>query len=244
MVFITNKKTLFMPIKTKRTFEEVSKEIKKLIFKGVFKPGDKLPSESEIARQFNVGRQTVREALRLLELSGFITIQRGSTGGPFIENTILNTITNSFLDAFSTKQVTINELVIVRLEIEKALLNYIFLNVDDSDIKSLEENILQTKKDLELKINPYKNNIEFHKLLAKASKNQVFVILTESIMAVIADFLSRLEPKFEVSKNTLIEHEDILNAIKEKNRNKAMILIEKHILRVGEDVKDLTRTPF
>ena len=67
-------KILFAPIKSTRTFEEISLGIKRLIFKGALKPGDKLPSETELARQFNVGRQTVREALRLLELSSLILI--------------------------------------------------------------------------------------------------------------------------------------------------------------------------
>jgi len=58
---------LFKPIRGKRTFEEISSEIKRLIFDGVLKPGDKLPSEIELAKMFAVGRQSVREALRLLE---------------------------------------------------------------------------------------------------------------------------------------------------------------------------------
>jgi len=63
-------KAIFTPIKSKRAFEEVSSRIKELIFEGVLKPGDKVSSEGELAKQFNVGRQTVREALRILELSG------------------------------------------------------------------------------------------------------------------------------------------------------------------------------
>jgi len=63
----SNLKTVFTPLKNPRTFEEVSNRIKKLIFDGVFKPGDKLPPEIEIAQQFNVGRQSIREALRILE---------------------------------------------------------------------------------------------------------------------------------------------------------------------------------
>lgn len=74
-------KPIFEPFKNnKRAFEEVSSSIKSLIFKGILQPGDKLPSEGELANQFNVGRQTVREALRILELSGFIKVQKGFGG--------------------------------------------------------------------------------------------------------------------------------------------------------------------
>ena len=186
----------FNPIKSKRTFEEISTEIKSLLFKGILKPGDKLPSEIELARQFSVGRQTVREALRILELSGFITIQKGSAGGPIIEDTVFNTISNSFLDAFLMKKITPEELTVARLETEKAVLHYVINNADESDIKSLQDNIAQAKKKADANIRPFRDNIEFHKLLAKASKNQIFVLIVESVMAVVADFFSRLEPEF------------------------------------------------
>jgi DNA-binding transcriptional MocR family regulator len=71
---------LFTPIESKRTFEEISSKVKTLIFDGTLKPGDRLPSELELAKQFGVGRQSVREALRLLELSGFVSIQKGYGG--------------------------------------------------------------------------------------------------------------------------------------------------------------------
>ena len=69
-----DREDIFTPLKGKRAFEEVSSQIKKLVFEGVLKPGDRLPSETELAVRFNVGRQTIREALRILELSGFITV--------------------------------------------------------------------------------------------------------------------------------------------------------------------------
>jgi len=226
-------KISFSPIKSPRTFEEISSEIKRLIFKGILRPGDKLPSEIELARQFNVGRQTVREALRILELSGFIAIQRGSAGGPIIEDTIFNAISNSFLDAFLMKRITPEELTVARLETEKAMLHYVINNADESDIKSLQDNILQAKKHAKANIQPFRDNIEFHRLLAKASKNQIFVIIVECILAIVADLFSRLEPEFEVSRRVIAKHEDLLAAIINKDREKAIALLEDHILKVG-----------
>jgi len=131
-----SEKELFTPINNRRAFEQVSTKIKELIFRGVLKPGDKLPSETHLAAQFNVGRQTIREALRLLELSGFIVIQKGGTGGPEIVNTVLNRIRDLFLDAFRIKNISMKDLTVARLEIEKVVLLYAMLNMDESDIQS------------------------------------------------------------------------------------------------------------
>ena len=205
-----------------------------MIFKGVLKPGDRLPSESQLARQFNVGRQTVRESLRILELSGFITIQKGSLGGSIIQDTILNTISNSLLDALQMGRIKPTDLTIARLEIEKAMLNYAIHNADESDLKQLQDNIDRAKIKLDADLQPFKDNIDFHRLLAKASKNYVFVIVVDSIFAFIVDFFSQLKPEIEVSENVIPIHQGILDAMIRKDAEEAIALLENHILETGK----------
>jgi len=223
---------LFKPIKTKKAFEEVSEAVKTLIFKGILKSGDRLPSEVELARQFNVGRQTVREALRILELSGFLAIHRGTSGGPVVSNTISDAINSLFLDAIRMKTITIDDLTVARLEVERIVLKHAINNADDSDIERLQENILKAKRKVESNLQAFSENVQFHRLLANASKNQVLVLVVESIMAVVADFISRLEPDLEKSKQVVKSHEDILNAIIRGESDEAVTLLEKHLLEV------------
>jgi len=230
---------LFDPVKGRRTFEKVSSEIKKLVIQGVLKPGDKLPPEIELARQFNVGRQTIREALRILELSGFISIQKGFGGGPVIKDTILNRISALFLDAFQMEKVSIEELTVARFKIEKIVLNDAIDFADDQDIQALQENIDKARKKIERKSMATVENIEFHNLLAKASKNHVFVIVSGSILALLEDLLCRLTPDFEVSKKALRSHEDILKALIAKDRAAAINFLEKHLLKVQNHLKSL-----
>ncbi len=138
-------KALFTPVENKRTFEQVSSKIKTLIFEGVLKPGDRLPSEGGLAKQFTVGRQTVREALRILELSGFIRVQKGFGGGPIIKDTILANVTNLLLDAFRMEKISVDEFTAARLMVEKGILNYAVDNAEDQDVKDLQENLAKAK---------------------------------------------------------------------------------------------------
>jgi len=234
---MNNPKVIFDRIKRTRTFEDVSDKIKQLIFDDVLKPGEKLPSEAQLALQFGVGRQTVREALRLLETSGFINIHRGGGGGPIIKDTIFNRISDLFLDAFRIKKITLPELTVARLEIEKVVLNYVIDNAEESDIRSLQKNVAEARKKIDNNIAATKENIQFHTLLAQASKNHVFFIVVESIMAVVGDFLSRIGPEVETSENVVSFHEDIVKAIAEKKRTKAIKLLEQHLLEVRNRLK-------
>jgi len=73
-------------------------------------------------------------------------VQQGSTGGPVIENTVLNTIGNSLADAILLKKITIDELTLARFEIESLILKHVIDNYNVSDIESLKGNIAQAKK--------------------------------------------------------------------------------------------------
>ena len=245
---------MFNPIRAERTFERVSTKIKGLIFDGILSPGDRLPSETELAQQFDVGRQTIREALRILELSGFITVQKGGSGGPLIRTTILNTINNLFLDAFRLEKITTEELTVARIEIEKVVLGHAIDLADDQDILGLRENIQMARKKIDQNIMAIDENVEFHNLLARTSRNHVFVMVVGSIMAVVRDHTSRLTASLEgknrvlrysesviISRNAVDIHEEIVNAVLEKDREKAMVLMDTHVREVGlrlESLKD------
>jgi GntR family transcriptional repressor for pyruvate dehydrogenase complex len=223
------KDKLFNPLRSKRAFEEICDEIKRLIFTGTLKPGDRLPTELELASQFSVSRQTVREALRLLETTGFINMQKGGSGGPLIVDTILNTISSSFLDAFQLRKISVDELTAARIEIEKMVLKAVLARDDQDYIKALEESVALAKELLNKKEEPFRENMEFHMLLARASRNYIFVIMVEALLAVTADIRSRLRSGLELDTEAVIGHEKILHAMKRRDLQKALTAMEKHL---------------
>ncbi len=223
---------LFTPIENKRTFEEISSKVKTLIFEGTLKPGDKLPSEVELAKQFGVGRQSVREALRLLELSGFISVQKGYGGGPIVQDTISTRIRNLYLDAFRMEKITVQEFTTARSVIEKAILNEVIDKAEESDIKRLQANLAKAEELIANKKMATDENFDFHALLARASKNPVFIILEKSINAIHRNLRSRTTADFKTTRNAVKAHKKILEAIINKDREKAIKLIDHHIFEV------------
>jgi len=223
---------LFETIRDRRVFEKVSDRIKTLILDGELKAGDKLPSETALAQQFNVGRQTVREALRLLEISGFITVQRGTGGGPLIMDTILNRISDLYLDAFRMKKVTMTELTAARQAFERTILLHAYDHMSENELNTLQDNVQKAKAQIAGNRVATEENIQFHSLLARMSGNHVFVIVAESMMAVLGDFLSRLAPDVRTSARVVEDHEAILKAIAGRDREKALLLMQRHLLEV------------
>lgn len=75
---------VFRAIDASRGWEEVSAQIRDAIVSGQLKPGDRLPTQRDLAAQFHVSRALVNEALRVLEHSGLIFIKAGAHGGSFV----------------------------------------------------------------------------------------------------------------------------------------------------------------
>lgn len=220
----------FDPIKNKRVFEKLTEHIKNLIIQGVLKTGDRLPSEHELAEQFQVGRQTVREALRLLELSGFIIVRTGGRGGPIVSNRTFDTINNLFLDAFQIEKISMEEITAVRRDIEKAILVHVIENADAVDIRDLRANIGKAEICAEQGLAFRDLNFEFHKLLGKATKNRVYQIVVELIMSVLLHFQGEAPPDLAFSINALKYHKIILKTIIAKDLEKALQVLEKHLM--------------
>jgi DNA-binding FadR family transcriptional regulator len=223
---------LFAPLKTRRAFEEISAEIKRLIFSGTLKPGDGLPSEGELAGQFGVSRQTVREALRRLELSGFIAVQKGASGGPVVVDTILKSIGDLFLDAFQLKKMTTTDLTRARVDIEKMILKNVFEANDKETFALMRATERETGRKLTEGIPAFGDNLDFHILMARATGNYMFVILMESMMTVVAHFHSVLRIGTNTIRSAHRAHERILDAIEEGDEPRAQAELEKHILAV------------
>ena len=76
---------IYTPVKAKRLFEEIAEQIQSLISGGELQPGDQLLSERELADKLQVSRVSVREAIRSLEMLGFIEIRHGE--GTFVRDT-------------------------------------------------------------------------------------------------------------------------------------------------------------
>jgi DNA-binding FadR family transcriptional regulator len=85
-------------------FEDVLLQLKESILSGRFKSGEKLPSKRELSLEFQVSRGVIRDAIRALELRGFVGIRQGPAGGAYVTDLSFNQVENAFLDLFKTSK--------------------------------------------------------------------------------------------------------------------------------------------
>ena len=232
MTFMQASVSPFKPLKGKKIFEQISDQIRELIFSGALKPGDKLPSEKELSSQFKTGRTVVREALRTLEPAGLICVKQGSEGGAFIKDIDPTVITRVFSDMIRLGSIPIQDLTEARLGIEKMVLEFALNRITKEDLDLLKMNVDQGEKLISEGVKVTDNHIEFHLLLAKMTKNRVFELILESIMKIVTLFLEEYERPKEYIDRVMGSHKEIYNAIEERNMAVAKGKMEEHLLDV------------
>ena len=143
---------------------------------------------------------------------------------------MLNKMAGIFLDTYKYNRIPINDLTVARVEIGKQVLRLVIDNATENSIGSLLENVRMAKNKQNKNLPAFEENINFHRLLAKASKNHVFVLVMESLMAVESDFRSRFQ-KIDLAKSIEITklHEDMLQAIINGDYHLAQGVLEKLI---------------
>jgi len=248
------KKIEFESLKIQRATDVIETRISNLIVTGAIKPGEKLPTEKELSFQFDVSIATIREALRGLEVTGLIEKRRGKGGGIYaarISNDFVKAALNKFLKRI---EFSADQLTEVRLTIEPTIVKSVASQITTAELKSLENNLIYCENKLKkvtstLPQKEYANlggkNIEFHKIIAQATHNPVFMLTIDYLMDFIIEFRkSVFTPNIKHVTQVVRDHRDVLTALKEGNAEKAeakMLSHLKYLEMYQEDHIEFTR---
>jgi DNA-binding FadR family transcriptional regulator len=180
----------FDAIKRRRLSDEVSAQIQVRIASGELRSGDKLPPERELAANFGVSRGAVREALRTLERTGLVSLQAGPRGGAFIGEGNPGLIGDSFRNLYLLGSVSLDELTEARQWLETTVVRIAAARATPEDLAALAANVDDAERLFEAGRYDEKIDIhiEFHNLLAQATRNSVMIMLMGALMQVMRDF--------------------------------------------------------
>ncbi|MFC1883259.1 FadR/GntR family transcriptional regulator [Thermodesulfobacteriota bacterium] len=225
--------TNFRPIKTSRVFEDVLIQLKEAILLGIYKSGDKLPSERELTLEFQVSRGVIREAIRALELSGFVAMRQGPTGGAFVTDLTFNQVGNAFLDLFLANKLSMAEVAQVRLHVEPKVAELAALNFSPAYQKVLED----AEKEEFVTPKSYEERIarltEIHRILAKICSNHFFEAIVRSMLKLTAEVVLEVEPDHEAIHGPG-EHRPIIDAVIKNDGERASQAMKQHLTRLSD----------
>lgn len=207
----------FKAVSTRRTFEEVTDQVRELLLGGSLQAGDRLPAERELSKMLGVGRPALREALRALEAAGLIELRKGKLGGAFISKGKPSIVSARMSDLLRLGNVSVEELFEVRLWMQTGMVRAACARRTEEDLRALRDNV-RLAEELHLQ-GRYEEriaaNIQFHNLLAGASHNPVAELVIRGLSDALQGLISRVGS--ELSRGTFRYRHDILQALETRN---------------------------
>lgn len=213
-------------IKSDRLYMKVAEQLKKLITNEVIKPGERFPSERELAEQLGVSRPTIREAMIALELSGVIEIRTGS--GIYVtqqKNPLVNELKDKGVGPF--------EILEIRYILEAEACALAAARITDAQIAELRQAVTEMEEEEKQPNASEKADQKFHSIIADACQN--------SAISSVVDWLWQLRNESDLSTSflarireegvhpSITEHKKILAALEQRNPEKARTAMRDHI---------------
>lgn len=229
---------LFSPIKTSKLSDEVYKQIVSLISRGTLKPGDKIPSERDLAADLGISRQSVREALNRAEVMGLIEVRQGE--GSFILSSINKSLKPPLTIIIEKEAERIFEFIEIRKLIEGWCAEKAASEATIEDLKNMEE-ILDKMKKVASKDKQWEElDLELHLSFAKATHNVIAVHMMEALKTNFKPFFkfAKSMPRSEKIDVLWQHHFEIFTAIKNRKPRVAQKKVIDHLNFIEKKLKE------
>lgn len=221
----------FKPITNERLSDKVVGAIMQQIESGELRPGDKLPTEPELAEELGVSRGILREALTVLQARNFII--RKPKEGTFVNDSVDSLLDNKA--GISLKEATYLDLLEMRACIEQRVVEKIIDVVNDDIIRELTELVNTTDPGDK----PNSPDYYFHYRLAELSKNAMFVNFIDTYYDVIDELTMVTIKKSTRREEIRREHMSIVDAIARKDKQSAKDAVVAHLTIVKENIRGI-----
>jgi len=225
-------KSDFEVIRKNKVYEEVAKQIERLILQKL-KPGDKLPSERELAEMLQVSRSSIRDAIRSLELTGMVEPRQGA--GTIVREPSTESLVNPFANALKHRRALVGELLDFRKMLEPPLAARAAAHASADEVSEMEEILRRQEAKVSRGETSIAEDQEFHYSIALASGNSVVLKVLDILMDLLRDTRERSLQLEGRPQKSLAGHRRILAAIKRHDVDAAKAAMRRHI----EDVEEI-----
>jgi DNA-binding FadR family transcriptional regulator len=225
---LDSKPLAFVPIRPTRASSDVIVQIRRAILSGQYKPGDRLPTEREMAQQFGVSRVTVRDALRVLEANGLVRVKVGGQGGPYVAEPDIALLSDSIGTHLQLRGTTFEELAEARGALEITAAQLAAIRATDADLAALQAAIQGPMAP------PHGDtvaaSVDFHTALVAASHNQALLAMFRATRALVQQAFDQLHAEYpEMAKSARRSHTELYAAIAAHDPERASALMRRHL---------------
>ena len=220
---------MLRPVMRKTLSQTILCEIITAIKMGLWKPGERMPSENELADSFSVSRNSVREAIKTINNMNILESRPGQ--GTFLSKDAIRYILSSELIEDGYRDATLFEITEIRALLEAQSAYWAAERATDAEMEELEQILVLAQKSRDDTMEEQDRvHYLFHDTIVKLAKNSFVIRLLSSIQAEIAAQRSKFDDMSPVDISELIQdQEEIINYILQRKPAKAREAMTKHL---------------
>lgn len=218
------------PIRREPVATQVARRLVEYILTGQVEPGDRMPSERQLAEAFGVGRSAMREALKALTLIGLIEVRQG-------DGTYLRKADSALLPEVIEWGLLLGEqrtmdLVEARQHIEIVIARLAAARRTEEDVADLRACLARMERTTDYQAF-VEADVQFHLRLAEMARNTVLRDVHSSVQALLRAWIGRVLAATGGTRSSYDEHVPIVAAIEQGDPDRAAAAMERHMTSAG-----------
>ncbi len=219
----------------KKTYEYVFDYFSDQILSEELKLNDKIPTEREIAEKLGVSRNSIREVMHMLEITGLIECLQGS--GNYVRCDPMEYMMKSVNMVMALMEIDYSEIFHIRTGYEYAAIRLAIDAATAEELEELHQILLQMDQPMSSKESA-KLDVKFHHTLVSASHNRMLILYNSMLDKLMGEFIENFRTKILMNRMRAEllrrSHWGIYNALIKKDLPEAMKAFDKHF-RIVED---------
>jgi DNA-binding FadR family transcriptional regulator len=222
-------KLKYEPLVTASLAKQIAEKIRESIAVGTLKADDRLPTEDELAKQFQVSRPTIREALKQLAAQSLIRSRRGPAGGTFVNRPSYKEVSSNLTTAtallVSLGEFEVPEILEARHELEVTCARLATKRNAEAELDIMAKEIETQKNSALSDVDFCASDVRFHRAMADASHNPVLQFVMFAVIEALQPIENMVVFRFREREEIVKQHEKMLAALKARDTDAAVAAV-------------------
>lgn len=221
------------PVNRSSLSSQIADQLQEAILDGTLKADDRLPTEEELSKRYQVSRPTIREALKRLAAKNLVRSKRGPTGGTFVTKPSVSQLSDSLTSAatmlVSLKEVDLNEINAARLELETTCCRLAAAERTEDQLTALATELERQRDDQITAEDFCASDVRFHRIIADASGNRMLSFVMYAVIEALQPLSNMISYRFRERAVILDQHSRLLDALRDRDADTACAVLSEQI---------------
>ena len=221
------------PVNRSSLSSQIADQLQEAILDGTLKADDRLPTEEELSKRYQVSRPTIREALKRLAAKNLVRSKRGPTGGTFVTKPSVTQLSDSLTSAatmlVSLKEVDLDEINAARLELETTCCRLAAEERTEAQLTAMAEELERQSDDQITAEDFCASDVRFHRIIADASGNRMLSFVMYAVIEALQPVSNMISYRFRERAVIVDQHNRLLEALRERDANTACAVLSEQI---------------